>query len=450
MSDSFETTCLRGLSKAEKNLFAFLNEFVEQECPGTVLRVAGGWVRDHLLGLQSNDIDITVSNMSGEALARKLAAYMDKTGFAHRGITVVKSNPEQSKHLATAMLNVFGFDIDFANLRKETYADSRIPTTEPGTPKEDAQRRDLTINSLFYNIHTQNVEDYIGGLRDLEQKIARTPIDPVKTFMDDPLRILRIIRFATRFSLSVSDDIYQAAIKPEVQSALDTKVSRERVWKEMAGQDDGHGGWKRGFFSGPEVHKAYIHLRRMNLDGFFLFERDPIELFTMTWNGIPETNKDCLVRTLAVLFWKKDEKFLRFVEKFGIPNEISKRVSTILLWTSLFDEKNSDVNLRKGLVGLKDDWRLCWQITSSQHTLPTDFYTRVNKQIAEMNGLKIRLPITGNDVMFCGVVAGAPVGLCMSMLTDQWFKNPKMTGVEATKLVKQWLHDNPHYDSCVD
>lgn len=450
MSDSFETTCLKGLSKAENNLFVFLNKFVKQECPGTVLRVAGGWVRDHLLDLQSNDIDITVSNMSGEALARKLAAYMDKTGVAHRGITVVKSNPEQSKHLATAMLNVFGFDIDFANLRKENYADSRIPTTEPGTPKEDAQRRDLTINALFYNIHTQKVEDYVGGLRDLEVKSARTPIDPVKTFMDDPLRILRIIRFATRFDLAISEDIYQAAIRKDVQEALDKKVSRERVWKEMAGQD-GHVGWKHGFFSDYEPHKAYIHLRRMNLDKFFLFEREPIELFTMTYKaGISETSKDRLVRTLAVMFWRKYEKFLHFVKKFGISNEISKRVSAILLWDSLFNEKNSDLILRKGLVDLKDDWRLCWQITNAQHTLPTDFYTRVNQQIAEMNGLKIRLPINGKDVMFCGVIAGEPVGLCMSMLTDQWFKNPKMTAAEATKLVKQWLHDNPRYDSCVD
>jgi len=96
---------------------------------------------------------------------------------------------------------MFGLDLDFVNLRSEEYTEAtRIPQMRFGTPLEDAERRDLTINSLFYNIHTDLIEDWTGyGLSDLDQKIARTPLEPDTTFRDDPLRVLRVARFATRF-----------------------------------------------------------------------------------------------------------------------------------------------------------------------------------------------------------------------------------------------------------
>lgn len=91
--------------------------------------------------------------------------------------------------------------IDLVNLRSEKYTDdSRVPVIEIGSPEEDALRRDLTINALFYNINEQKVEDFTGkGLEDLQNGIIRTPLDPLQTFLDDPLRVLRTIRFACRF-----------------------------------------------------------------------------------------------------------------------------------------------------------------------------------------------------------------------------------------------------------
>lgn len=82
------------------------------------------------------------------------------------------------------------FDVDFTNLRSEVYADSRIPTIQLGTPEEDAHRRDLTINSLFFNINSRAVEDYTGhGLDDLRHGLIRTPLAARETFLDDPLRV---------------------------------------------------------------------------------------------------------------------------------------------------------------------------------------------------------------------------------------------------------------------
>lgn len=102
---------------------------------------------------------------------------------------VIQANPDQSKHLETATLRLHGLPIDLVHLRSEKYTEeSRIPTIEVGTPEEDARRRDFTINSLFYNINLQKVEDLTGtGLEDLRNGIIRTPLDPQITFSDGVL-----------------------------------------------------------------------------------------------------------------------------------------------------------------------------------------------------------------------------------------------------------------------
>ncbi len=96
--------------------------------------------------------------------------------------------------------------IDLVNLRSETYSeDSRVPEVQIGTPEQDAFRRDLTINSMFYNINEGKVEDFTGkGIGDLKNRILRTPLDPLQTFLDDPLRLLRTVRFANRFGFEIA------------------------------------------------------------------------------------------------------------------------------------------------------------------------------------------------------------------------------------------------------
>jgi tRNA nucleotidyltransferase/poly(A) polymerase len=171
--------------------------------------------------------------------------------------------------------------IDLVNLRAETYADhSRIPEMVRltgfslcglwsltatgqrfGTPLEDARRRDLTINALFYNINTTEIEDLTGhGLADLANGRIRTPLPPEQTFLDDPLRLLRAVRFANRFDFRLDPELIQAARLPNVhvrstpdeacrgcviadrlhsQDALEHKVSRERYLKEIDGMLNG-------------------------------------------------------------------------------------------------------------------------------------------------------------------------------------------------------------------
>ena len=126
---------------------------------------------------------------------------------------MIKANSEKSKHLETATIKVEGVFIDLVNLRSEKYSeDSRVPVIEIGTPTEDAFRRDLTINSLFYNINEAKIEDFTQkGHSDLKAGIIRTPLDPLQTFLDDPLRVLRTVRFANRFEFSIVPEIISAA-----------------------------------------------------------------------------------------------------------------------------------------------------------------------------------------------------------------------------------------------
>ncbi|KAF3003776.1 CCA tRNA nucleotidyltransferase, mitochondrial [Curvularia kusanoi] len=224
-----------------------------------VLRWTGGWVRDKLLGVGSHDIDLAINKMTGEHFGLKLQEYLEIPGNAEKhgliekndktdklsskdkakkvapGLHKIEANPEKSKNLETATTNIMGVDLDLVNLRKETYNEvSRNPQMEFGTAEEDAVRRDATVNAMFFNLHTCQVEDFTGqGFDDMAAKIIRTPLEPVQTFKDDPLRVLRLIRFASRLDYTIEPATEEAMANPEIQEVLKIKISRERVGIEL-------------------------------------------------------------------------------------------------------------------------------------------------------------------------------------------------------------------------
>lgn len=225
------------------------------------LRFTGGWVRDKLLGVPSVDIDVAINKMTGYQFGLKMKEYLEipgnlpkyglesiaenekqnaKAGATDKSKTVgglhkIEANPEKSKHLETTTMRILGLDIDLVNLRKETYSeDSRNPQMEFGTAEEDAVRRDATVNAMFYNINTQQVEDFTGaGHTDMQKKILRTPLEPFQTFKDDPLRVLRLIRFASRLGYTIEAEAMDAMRNSEIKEALRRKISRERVGTEL-------------------------------------------------------------------------------------------------------------------------------------------------------------------------------------------------------------------------
>jgi len=271
------------LTQKEHEVFSLLLDVVNNEkkgetddggkattkMAGLTLRVAGGWVRDKLLGLESNDIDVALDKCLGAEFAAKVNEYLTSKGEEISGVGVIQSNPEQSKHLETATMKVRDVWLDFVNLRSESYADeSRIPTMSFGTPLEDAMRRDLTINALYYNLNEKKVEDFTGkGIEDLKIGLCRTPLEAKRTFVDDPLRVLRAVRFASRYAFTLAEDIGVAVEDEQVREGLRTKVSRERVGKEVA-----------GMLRGPNPHMAVEWVTKMKMGGIVM---DCEETFSM-------------------------------------------------------------------------------------------------------------------------------------------------------------------------
>lgn len=223
-------------SEEEEKIFGYIKALVETLPLQITPRVVGGWVRDKLLGRKCYDIDITVDQISGYEFALHVKNFLEKkcNKVYTSQIGVVKKNPDKSKHLETAVLKIGDFFIDFLSLRTETYTMSRIPRVEIGTLEEDASRRDVTINALYFNLVSHELEDVLGfGLRDLNERILRTPIDPLKTFNDDPLRLLRILRFSATLDFEISPDVKYVLSNPEIKENINKKVSNERIGIEI-------------------------------------------------------------------------------------------------------------------------------------------------------------------------------------------------------------------------
>ncbi|KAL8988623.1 MAG: hypothetical protein Q9177_002332 [Variospora cf. flavescens] len=227
------------------------------------LRFTGGWVRDKLLGTASNDIDIGIDTMTGLSFGMRMKEYLElpeakakHPQSALAKLAKIEANPEKSKHLETVATKILGFDIDLVNLRKETYSeDSRNPQIEFGNPVEDALRRDATVNALFYSLEKCEVEDLTDhGLNDIRDKIIRTPLCPYQTFKDDPLRVLRAIRFASRLGWRIDKKAEQAMSAYDIGNALKTKISRERVCIELI-----------KMLKGPHPYQAFGLIDRLDL-----------------------------------------------------------------------------------------------------------------------------------------------------------------------------------------
>ncbi|MFW6122344.1 MAG: CCA tRNA nucleotidyltransferase, partial [Petrotogales bacterium] len=231
-----DTNIKKHLTPDEKEVFSILGNVIEQKAPSTTIRVVGGWVRDKLLEVPSDDIDIMIDNMTGEKFAKLVTEHLGSKN-AH----VIRTNPEKSKHIETAKAYIplssgKVQEIDFAQARDEVYEkNSRIPNTHSATPQEDAHRRDLTINSLFYNINKNQIEDFTGkGLKDLITNTISTPEDPIKTFSEDPLRIFRVIRFAAKYNANIDEKTYKALMNPSLQQDIKNKISKERIGIEIS------------------------------------------------------------------------------------------------------------------------------------------------------------------------------------------------------------------------
>lgn len=184
--------------------------------------LVGGFVRDMVMHYPGKDIDI-VTVGSGIELAQRVADISGK-----------KIKVSVFKSFGTAMLRYKDFEIEFVGARKESYrSDSRNPIVEDGTIEEDQLRRDFTINAMSISLNKEDygeLSDPFEGLRDLEEGIIRTPLAPEATFSDDPLRMLRAIRFSAQLGFSLEEDTFSAIGTQRERLAI---LSQERITEEL-------------------------------------------------------------------------------------------------------------------------------------------------------------------------------------------------------------------------
>lgn len=210
-------------------IFGIVSQAAEEL--GVKAFVIGGYVRDCFLGRASDDIDIVVEG-SGIELAKAVAARIEKAEKHRCKVSIFKT-------FGTAMLKFHGAEVEFVGARKESYRrDSRKPVVEDGTLEEDQKRRDFTINAMAFSLQREDfgaLVDPFGGIRDFAAGIIRTPLDPEQTYSDDPLRMLRAIRFATK--LSTPERTFE--IVPESLEAMRAMkdrmaiLSKERIVEEL-------------------------------------------------------------------------------------------------------------------------------------------------------------------------------------------------------------------------
>jgi poly(A) polymerase len=201
-------------------VFKIVSETVEEE--GTQAFVIGGYVRDLLLRRPSKDIDIVVSG-NGINIAQKVASRI------HPSLPV-----SIFKNFGTAMFRYGTDEIEFVGARRESYnRDSRNPAVENGSFEDDCQRRDFTINALSISLNHNSygqLTDPFNGLTDLKNKIIRTPMDADITFIDDPLRMIRAVRFAAQLGFRIEEKSFQAIARNRERINI---VSKERISEEL-------------------------------------------------------------------------------------------------------------------------------------------------------------------------------------------------------------------------
>ena len=201
-------------------IFPVISEIADQLNQETY--VIGGFVRDLILNRPSNDIDIVTIGSGiqlAETIAKKLGPNIQVSIF---------------KTFGTAMFKYQSLDVEFVGARKESYSeDSRKPVVEDGTLEEDQNRRDFTINALAICLNKDRLGELIdpfGGIQDIENKIIRTPLEPGITFSDDPLRMMRAIRFSSQLGFTIEEKTLEAISRNKNRIHI---ISKERIGEEL-------------------------------------------------------------------------------------------------------------------------------------------------------------------------------------------------------------------------
>lgn len=274
--------------------------------------VVGGYVRDIFLERPSNDIDVVVVG-SGIQVANALKQMLGKR--AHISVF---------RNFGTAQVKFKDLEVEFVGARKESYShDSRKPIVEDGTLEDDQNRRDFTINAMAICLNKERfgeLVDPFNGLGDMEDKIICTPLDPDITFSDDPLRMMRCVRFATQLNFQIEDETFDALSRNAERIKI---ISGERIVDEL-----------NKIMKTPQPSRGFVDLYRCGLLPLIIPELTALDIVE-TRNG--RAHKNNFYHTLEVLdnvARQSDNLWLRWAALFhDVGKPRSKRWDSVTGWT---------------------------------------------------------------------------------------------------------------------